>query len=37
MAYGARLRAALPPMRPLDSAEAAMDWLRQLTALRAPG
>jgi len=36
MAYGARLRAALPPMRPLDSAEAAMDWLRQLTALRAP-
>jgi ATP-dependent DNA helicase DinG len=30
MAYGRRLRAALPPMTPLDRDEEAMDWLRTL-------
>jgi ATP-dependent DNA helicase DinG len=33
--YGRRLRAALPPMAPVDSEEAALAWLDVLAAARA--
>jgi len=37
MSYGARLRAALPPMRPLIDEGEALDWLRTLAADHAAG
>jgi ATP-dependent DNA helicase DinG len=34
MQYGKRLRAALPPMKPVASEEEALAWLAELAALR---
>jgi ATP-dependent DNA helicase DinG len=35
MSYGARLRAALPPMRRAESEEEALEWLRELASAHA--
>jgi len=35
MSYGRRLRAALPPMRPVDAAAQAWQWLQEIAG--APG
>jgi hypothetical protein len=32
MAYGRRIRAALPPMKPVDRALDAWDWLDEISA-----
>ena len=35
MNYGRRLREALPPMTPLASEEQALEWLTELSGVRA--